>query len=369
MRKPVISRGKKFGFLAVMATVLLAATAAFAYFTTTGTGTGTGKTGSPTALTIKQIGAGYDSLVASNTYTQDQCFSCVGLTKLGDRVTLANPGTQELSTVVVAFRNWGPAITTLPIKFTIYTTVSTPISVTSKFDFPAATAPDSPSTTDSTFNFSSLGAFITHTFTYSITYPTRGGTPLNVALSNPTYDISVGSNATTGSIWVTSNVSPGAPLGNDFPGCSKAGTGFAKVTTECGPASPTNPGAYGTRTELHTTGNADTPAVEVNVVGGVVPTLFPGGPSQPVGFALVNKGQSPVHVDHITTTVTGDSKSTTGCSAGTYTISGSPATYGGSVQPGTTLFANPGTSVAMSTNGSNQDACEGATVSLGFHST
>jgi len=66
-----------------------------------------------TNVTISQVGAGYDSLIPSNTYTEDQCLAgCDGPSEFGNDITLANPGSyQQLTSVVLAVRNWGPAIT------------------------------------------------------------------------------------------------------------------------------------------------------------------------------------------------------------------------------------------------------------------
>ena len=75
------------------------------------------------------------------------------------------------------------------------------------------------------------------------------------------------------------------------------------MTTNCGDPAPGNPGAYGTTTAAAR--NADIPAVEFNVVGGVAAGLYPGGPSQPIDFAITNPGSTAVHVDHVAIAVTG----------------------------------------------------------------
>src|ERR1039458_4950048 len=63
--------------------------AAFAYFTTTGTGNGTAGVANAKAVTISQIGGGYDSLIAGSgdPYIQDQCFGCSGITEFGNDIT------------------------------------------------------------------------------------------------------------------------------------------------------------------------------------------------------------------------------------------------------------------------------------------
>src|ERR1700689_1926071 len=94
--------------LAVLTVIaaLGAAVGAYAYFTANGSGTGTAKTAAPVALTITQVGAGYDSLVPTNNYTQDQTFGGAGISEFGNDVTLANSGAQQLTSVKVAFDNW-----------------------------------------------------------------------------------------------------------------------------------------------------------------------------------------------------------------------------------------------------------------------
>ena len=83
--------------------------AAFAYFTSNGTGTGGATVGTAGSLTITEAGAVYNSLSASNTYHQDQCFACASISELGNEITLSSAG--RLANVVVPFRNWDAAVT------------------------------------------------------------------------------------------------------------------------------------------------------------------------------------------------------------------------------------------------------------------
>lgn len=343
---------------------------AFAYFTSTGSGTGSAKTGNATrTLTISQIGAGYDSLIPNNTYQQDQCFECVSITEFGNDITLANPGAQELVNVVVAMRNWGGAITDLPMTLSISSGVGGPISDTQDFSFPAAIASGvDPSTTNITFDFSSQGAFVEQEFYYGITFdPTfddNAASSLNVALSSSALNLSVGTDTDPGTVYVDSPGNTG--LENDAPSCLPLpGAGvFGPVITDCATQASGNPGAYGTPDEV-AAGNADIPAVEVNVVGGVTPSLYPGGPAQPISYAVTNPNSATVHLDTITTSIASVTSGTIpspveACSTSMYQINNPTATANEDLPPGTTFFLATGTSIQMLNDGNNQDNCEGS---------
>jgi hypothetical protein len=344
---------------------------AFGFWTSTGSGTGAAKVGAPASLTIQQVGAGYDSLVPSSNYTQDQTFAGAFITELGNDITLANPGAQELANVVVAFRNWGPAITGLPITLSINNTVGAPISVTTDANFTAATGGATPSTSDVTFDFSSQGAFVDQEFVYSITFNASGDAGgLNVALSSSANDLSVGTDTDPGTIWLSTTY---PTLGNDFPTCSTpVATGtFEKVITDCGAYSLSNPGAYGTPAQV-AAGSADIPAVEVNVVGGIAPAaLYPGGPAQPVDFAITNPGSSSVMVQSVTASYAG----TADCPQGWFAFNDptgnhTPGTVaiGKEVAPGTTLFVPSGLTFSMLDPNTSQDTCESMSLILTFSS-
>jgi hypothetical protein len=347
---------------------------AFAYFTSTGSGNGSAQTGTGSNVTISQVGAGYDSLISSNDYGQDQCFSCAGVSELGDNITLANSGAQQLTSVVVAVDNWGPAITGGPITLNIDNTVAGPVSFTQDFNVPAQIAADDPSTTDLTFNVASQGVFVEDQFTYGFTYGDIDGAPptdptgegsLNIALSSSKTNLAVGTDTTPGDI--TLNDSEGAI--NEFPTCAAPlpTTGFEPVVVDCGPSNPGNPDAYGNGPI-----SDDIPAVEFNVVGGTTPPLYPGGPSAPINFAITNPGSGNVHVGTVTTTATSvTSDGLVGpevCATSMYPIANPTVGPIGIVAPGTTIFAATGTSISMTDDGNNQDNCEGAVVTLGFTS-
>jgi hypothetical protein len=369
--------GKRAAIGGVVA-VLLGATAAFAWFTTTGSGTGSAQTARLTQnLQIQQIGAGYSSLISSHSpdpYIQDQCFACASITKLGDNITLANAGYQQLVSVEVAFRNWNATqVTGVPITLSINNGVGGPVTDTETPTIPAAiVAGVNPSLADVVFNFQSQGAYVAQSFIYSISFDASGvASGLNVALSSSYNNDSVGSETVPGTLWVQTTA--GAGIAGDFPACTNnpPTTAYVAMVTNCGPASA-NTGAYGTTAQVQQ-GNADVPAVQVNVVGGVVPTLFPGGPAQPVDFAITNPNGSDVHVGQVTTAInslsgTGSDGSIEACSTSMYSLNNATVSVG-TVPTGTTIFSSTGTSISMTDDGNNQNNCQGATVNLKFSST
>jgi hypothetical protein len=371
-------KGRKRAIVASGAVILLGATAAFAFFATTGAGTGSAQTGKLAHdLSITQVGAGYSSLISSNSpdpYIQDQCFACASISEFGNDITLAKTGAQQLVSVQVAMRNWGGAITNLPMTFSINNTVDGPISDTENFSFPAASGPDTPSASTITFNFKTQAAFVDQEFVYGITFDPNfdlgaaGG--LNVALASSANNLSVGTDTVPGTVYVNTTAGPG--IAGDFPACTTPGVGFAQVTTNCGPASASNTGAYGTTAQVQS-GNADIPAVQVNVVGGVVPSLYPGGPSQPIDFAITNPNSSSVFVNSVTTSITtlsntGSNGGLEACATSMYAVS--PTTTGtvGNVPQGTTIYSPSGVSISMTDDGHNQNNCQGAIVNLSFTS-
>jgi hypothetical protein len=357
--------------------------AAFAYFTSTGSGTGSAKTDTASNVTISQIGAGYDSLISTGNYSQDQAFAATSLNELGNDITLSTPDASQLTTVVVAVDNWGPAVTGVPMTFSINNTVNGPISDTVYASFSAAISSGTPSEANVTFDFTSQGAFVDPEFVYGITFNTTPGAApvaaaesLNVALSSSATDLLVGTDTVPGTIWMDG----GYAGDNNLPTCTTGlpTTEFAQVVTTCGPWNPADPGAYGNEAVTD-----DIPAVEVNVVGGTVTGLYPGDSAQPLQYAITNPGTSPVYVNTVsvsvdTNVVTGDVETpgivdVTGCEAIWYPITNSPQTLGLRIPPGTTLITSATSptalpSIHMLDVNSSQDGCEGADVGLTFSS-
>ena len=397
-----ITKGRKRAAIGAVAAVLLGATAAFAFFTTTGSGVGSAQTGSATSVSITQIGAGYDSLVTTSdpnsNYIQDQCFDCAAISQFGNDITLKNPAPlQRLITAVVAFRNWGAPVSQLPITLSI---AGGP-SATVLQDIPAAQINGRPTTFNVTFPFATH-PYVSNEFVYSISFPTdyNPSPPgpvadsLNVALSNSFTQLSVGTDTDPGTVWVQTTA--GAGIAGDFPSCTNSppSTSFQSVSTNCGPSAPGNPGAYGNTVAPNptVTSNADIPAVEFNVLGGVAAPLYPGAPGQAVDFAITNPGGGSVHVNQITVQIgDGAGNSTTNSNACNTDIAGSNPNWwyklspftsanglieqlnnGGSgftIPPGTTYFSPTGVSIQMIDSGTNQDDCQNASVNLVFSST
>ena len=242
--------------------------------------------------------------------------------------------------------------------------------------FPAQINSDTPSETNVTFNFASQDAFVDQSLVYGISYDTNtadspNGSSLNVALSSSSSDLLVGTDTNPGTVWLSSTFS--SPITDEFPSCMTWTTGtFQQVTTNCGPYAADNPGAYGTPAQV-AAGSDDIPAVEFNVVGGTTTPLYPGGPSEPIDFAITNPGSSPVHVNSVITSVSGLTGAGTdsaieACATSMYPLTDATNPVNATVAPGTTLFDPSGTSIKMTDDGNNQDNCENATVTLTFAS-
>ncbi len=234
---------------------------AFAYFTSGGSGTGNASVGHATALNITQVGTAYDSLTTNGSYVQDQTYGGAGVTEFGNEIKLTSGG--ELGTVVVAFRNWGDALTGYPVTLNIYNPSDTsPDSAAIATDtvdanFPAAITDNTdPSTSTVTFDFSSQDVTVPATIVYGVAYAgvTDGiGGSLNVALSSSANDLSIGTDPDPGTVYV--NLLNATWIGGwqvDTGVCSTSPsyTGFASTDVwaaapgDCTSNSPANEGAY-----------------------------------------------------------------------------------------------------------------------------
>jgi hypothetical protein len=351
--------------------------AAFAYFLTTGSGTGGAQTANAPRLTIAQIGAGYDSLIPGDNYTEDQCMAaCTGPSEIGQDITLAGAGSspstnyQQLVSVVVAVRNWGGTITNLPISLYLSQTVDGATTI----QVPVASIPAAvngvPTTDDVTLDLSSYDLFVPSEFVYGISFPQTGANmdaaSLNIALSSSANNLVVGSDTShAGSLWLDD------ANGNDnnFPACDD-GTflptnGFQLIRTNCGPALELY--AYGSDAQVDA-GNADIPAVEFNVVGGITPALSPGSPAEPISYAVTNPTSSTAYLTTVTTAIAGVSGA--GCNPLWYSLTGAMAIANQNIAPGqTVLYQSTGTEISMPANPTtDQSDCEGQTVTLSFTS-
>lgn len=359
---------KKFIAGAVAAGLVMgAAGLAAAYFGVTGSGNGTANTGHANNVKIESVGAGYTSIIpvasGQDPYVEDQCFACAGITELGDQVHLTGSGFQQLTSISIAFRNWGgTAISTLPVTVSFTNGPAGPFSVTRNVDLPAAlVANTTPSLTVATLTIAATGLFVTSQFVYGISYLATGtASGLNIALSNETNDVAVGSDTTLGYIWVKSSEhNPGT----EFPACVTIPTAtlntFVKVHDACGAAREYL--AYGT-TNPTTHGNI--PAVSFNVVGGAAGPLYPGAPASPVEYAVTNPGPSAAH---LTTVSTAFGTLPTGCAGTWFAIYGTqPHTVDRTFPPGLTVVTNTGTTIAMLTKPVTQDSCKNMAIPLTF---
>jgi hypothetical protein len=356
--------------------------AAFAFYSSTGSGTGSAQAGSVKALTISQIGPGYDSLVTGNGYVQDQCFACQGLTEFGNAVNLSTTGI--LSNVVVAMRNWGGVISGLPITLSFYSPVTSPetpggvsptpftgnliIQDTQDFNFAAAISPSEPSVSNITFDFSSQDFPLPSPVVYGISFDssTFGSGGLNVALSNAATQNTVGSDVYPGYVYADSTT--GGLTGDAGSCASEPDNSFQLVEVWCNDTPLDNWGAYGNST------GADIPAVEINVVGGTTPPLYPGD-TQEVDFAITNPNPGSVYVNTVTIALNvygGDAATPLGadianCQSDWFTLGGSPVALDQNVPTGLTQFEGVA-NIHMINEPYPQNACAGAIIGLNFTS-
>jgi hypothetical protein len=354
---------------------------AVAYFTSSGSGNGSAQTGTASNVTISQVGAGYDSLAPS--YHQDQCFGCSDLTEFGNAISLA-PGSGQLANVVVAFRSYGAATSSEPITLTLYSPAGAPNYVGGELT-PYSSVTITPSipqgdvtraTFEETFDFSHLDLTLSGPVVYGVSWTDAGGAVINVALSNSVSNLTVGSDQYPGYVFVNGTDNNSLSASGDAGSCatSTAGT-FMATNINC--ATPGgNYGAYGPGSNPE---NADIPAVEFNVVGGSTAPLYPGGPTQPVDFAIINSG-TPTHITSVTTSITGltGTGSIGGdetCTVGMYSLNSTGPVVSSAVDPinatvptGTSFYSPSGTVIRMIDDGNNQDNCENAVATLGFTS-
>ena len=386
-------KGKRRALIGTIVAILVGSATAFAYFTTTGAGTGSAQTGTAANLTISQIGPGYDSLIAGSgdNYQQDQCFECAGpISELGNEINLATTG--RLVDVVVAMRNWGPAIASLPVTLSLYnapangTLAQDPgvgsgdviggvASVTQNFAIPAATTVGStPTAFTIAFDFSSLDLTLHGPVVYGISFSPASAPSLNVALSSSTTNLSVGSDEYPGYVYV--NTASDAGWDSDAGTCGNPlVNSFVATNVWCSDVPADNYGAYGNGL------NADIPAVEFNVVGGS-PLLYPGTPAQPLEYAITNTTGGPAHVASVSASVPADNfgnilsggTPVSGCKASWYQINGSAQTLGIDIPSGVTFFdtaAPHGStlSIQMLDDGApDQNPCQGKSLDLSFSS-
>jgi hypothetical protein len=243
-------------------------------------------------------------------------------------------------------------------------------TVTQNFSIPAAIVSGSnPSVFNVTFDFSSQPVVLTGPVVYGISFDgtTAGAPSLNVALSNAATQLTVGTDVNPGYVFADN------ALTGDAGACATGTSGsFQLVHVWCGDTPLTNYGAYGDST------GADIPAVEINVVGGGTPPLYPGD-TQTIGFAINNPNPGNVYVNTVTIgvatdvngdieTVAGDSGSgVVGCDASWFIVSPLTVSLTRNVATGITEFAGVASITLHETN-TDQSVCEGKNVVLNFSS-
>jgi hypothetical protein len=105
--------------------------------------------------------------------------------------------------------------------------------------------------------------------------------------------------------------------------------------------------------------------VTVTQTGPAIVGLYPDGPVTPITFDVSNNGTSPVVINHVNVSIAPTSLPLN-CAAGNFTIvNGTPAnTSVGTTPVGSGAWGTY--SIQLTDNGTNQDACKGASLVLNF---
>jgi hypothetical protein len=399
---------------------IMAGGAAYAFFTSSGTGTGNVYVGSAPNLTITQLTSDsqtvYNSLISPEAPdTWGLSYGGTNTTELGNAVTLADNST-DLSSVVVALDsqacqtgddNEGPAslCTTTPgatfpgqITLSIYNTSGSLLtSDTETFQIPyrpTSAIIDDPSqcaagsgdnwsgypndgsqwydasnshcyygiTYDATFK-SFPAVALPSTVVYGISYNASSGpmSSLNVEESSETKNVSVGSDANPGNLWLSVSA-PGAGNNDAGPGevtCSDATTSFASYSTAAGTdCGLQTPNADATVTDI--------PQVEINTstTGNIY--LFPGGPGENVDFSITNSSSTPAYVQGVTFAF---SSLASGCQAAWFNLTQPTTPDDVTIPANSTVDYQPsGGSISLTNEPYSQNQCEGDVPGLTFTS-
>lgn len=101
-----------------------------------------------------------------------------------------------------------------------------------------------------------------------------------------------------------------------------------------------------------------------------ISNLRPGGTAQTLSGNFTNTDASPVYVASVTASISSVTKATGApsgtCTAADYTLSNAVMTVAAQVPSGTAQGAWTGATIAFNNTGANQDACQGATVTLSY---
>ncbi len=225
-----------------------------------------------------------------------------------------------------------------------------------------------------TFNFASQNIVLSGPVVYGIEFNTADYGPdpshnasdpvnsLNVALDTEPTDVTVGSDTNPGNLFASGTVG-----GGDWaPGEITSATGVAGYNS------------YPTIGGLGSTNNV--PAVQFNTSGSGLADLYPTPPgsADTLNLNIANTGSTPAYVQTLSVAVASngtDIESTPGdlntvvpgCLASWFTVNNSPKTLDVSIPVGGSINNNS-ISVQLTESGSDQDACEGASVGLVFTS-
>ncbi len=400
---------------------LLGGGVAFAYFTTSGTGSGNAYVAPAQTVSINQLTpntqVGYNSIVPSPD-TWGLSFGGTSTTDFGNEINLAS--STALSNVVVPFDSQAcetstgtnslgdptDCVTTpgatfpANITLSIYNTsgvLLTSDNQTFNVPYRPSASPSSCAsgtnwtdntnfpndgtqwydaangncyyglTYDATFNsFSPGGYVLPSTVIYGISYNATTGpiSSLNVEMSNEATNVTVGSDAEPGNVYLASTGAASGPSGEIT--CTTPASSFGEYSTASG-----NSGACGAQAPDSTFGTpeiADIPQVEFNTSASGSIYLSPGGPGQSVDFSITNGGSSPAYVQSVTVAIN-PSTLPTNCEASWFTIVQPSTPFDVTIPAGgTTTYQPSGAVIELQNLPFSQDACQGATLGLTFTS-
>lgn len=392
------TRAKKLVGVGIASVVIFGiAGAAFAYYTAGGSGTGSATAGTASNVYIDQLGGTpmYNSTIDPTAYQYSYAYYATQAGELGNEITFANGG-GPLSDVVVAMTNFDTTPGSMHITLNIFNpgpggSGSVPGSLiatdTQTVSVPATATGFDPSSPPG-YGLANFNAVFNNftwtnpndetlpaTVVYGINYDDPQNAVdagVNVQLANETTNVSVGSDANPGNLFVSL--------------ASLAANGYNNAYNDVGPGEITCSTVTQTFAEYSTascdSGNeglgtpAYVPAVEFDT--STMSNLYPGGPSQPINFSVTNPGSTSVQIIDVDVavatdpsgyveTVPGDSGSgVTGCYASWFTVSPASVPVNQNLNPGSVIDWVGAASISMINEPYSQDACEGVNIGLTF---
>jgi hypothetical protein len=400
---------------------LMAGGAAYAYFTTTGTGTGSANVGSGSTVAINQLDGNtqgsYSSISSPSTPdTWGLSYGGTSTTDFGNKINLVD-ATSPLSNVVVELDSQacqnetggnpdtctttpGATFASNPITLTIYNTSGTILATdTETFNIPyrpSAADVNDPTQCQSGTNWAGYtnggtqwydaltsqcyygikytAVFSNFTFTngpvlpstviYGIAYDATSGptSSLNVEESNEPKDISVGSDADPGNVYLAST---GAAQGSTGEITCSSATAFGEYPTAAGGAGGNSCGAQVPQENGQV---VDIPQVAFNTASAGYVNLLPGGAAQPVDFSVGNSGSGPAYVQTVTFAISNEGAlEGHSCNPSWFSLVQPTSPLDVSIPAGTTVDFEPsGGSISLINEPYAQNGCEGVTVDLTF---